>query len=456
MKRGAPFGAFRFFGYPGRVLTRSVVVALLLAGPALANPKAAAVHNRQAKAYFDAKQYDAAIVEFKKSYDLDKKPLTLFKIASAYYAKGDYENAIAFYGQYLQADPEGPYAAQALEFTTVAKKALDDERAKREAADAAAKKAEADKRAAEELEKKKLAAAGHIKNAQAFAQAGAWASAGDEYRAASDVAGDPAHLLDAAEAYRKQPDHAKASAAYRAYLDKAPTAPNADDVRKKLAESTRAFEEQEAKNRVAVVTPERRDEPEKPKGPPPITSGFSSFGPRVGFGISQADTNPFKMNQSDGLVFKPAFEVGAFARYQLHAKVAVRPEATIVYRAAGFDGDVAGGMGTMNDVVIIKRAGLAVSAPFYFSPTGGDGFRFGIGPMLAVMPYLSEKVKPGFESPGDTQLFDFGLITGIEIDFGLIGLDLRFTKTFGNLTNDTSATMYALLAGVTVGFEPSR
>src|SRR5687768_2254616 len=102
---------------------RSVVTLVLLAGTVLANPQAAAVHNRQAKAYFDAKQYDAAIGEFKKSYELDKKPLTLFKIASAYYAKGDYENAIAFYGQYLQADPNGAYAQQALEFTTIAKKA---------------------------------------------------------------------------------------------------------------------------------------------------------------------------------------------------------------------------------------------------------------------------------------------------------------------------------------------
>src|SRR5687767_5962643 len=95
-----------------------LMLALALASPAVANPKAAAVHNKQGKAYFEAKQYDAAIAEFKKSYDLDKKPVTLFKIASAYYAKADYQQAIDYYGQYLQADPDGPLAKEALEFTT--------------------------------------------------------------------------------------------------------------------------------------------------------------------------------------------------------------------------------------------------------------------------------------------------------------------------------------------------
>ena len=90
---------------------RAIVALLLVQGIAVADPKTAAIHDRQAKAYFDAKQYDAAIAEFEKSYAQDKKALTLFKIASAYYAKADYQKAIEFYGQYLQSDPNGPYAA---------------------------------------------------------------------------------------------------------------------------------------------------------------------------------------------------------------------------------------------------------------------------------------------------------------------------------------------------------
>ena len=432
---------------------RSVVLALVLAVPALANPKAAAVHNRQAKAYFDAKQYDAAIAEFKQSYDLDKKPLTLFKIASAYYAKGDYENAIAFYGQYLQADPEGPYAAQALEFTTVAKKALDDERAKREAAEAAARKAEEDKRAAAELEKKKLVIEGHLKNAKAFEAASTWTSAADEYMAACIAGGDPEHMIRAGAAYTRAGDHAKASAAYRKYLEKVPGGAKSDEVRTKLAESTRLLEEAEAKKRVAIVTPsEPRDKPVVPERPP-ITRGVSSYGVRAAFGISIPDTNPYKMNSSDGLVFQPSLDIGGYARYQLLGQIALRPEATIVYRGGKFDGDSAMMMTQIN-VVDVKRAGLALALPIFFSVTASrNGFRLGGGPFLAFMPYMDFSNKPGFPPAGDTELWDYGLLAGIEIDFGLVSLEARFAKSFGKIASDVDATTYTLLAGLTFGFD---
>src|SRR5438477_5354905 len=124
-------------------MARSILVILLLttfATSALAgDPKLATVHNKQAKAYFDAKQFDDAILEFKKSYDLDPKPLTLYKIASAYYAKGDYKGAIDYYQKYLTADPDGPFAPQAIEFSTLANKALADEATRQHAATEAAR-----------------------------------------------------------------------------------------------------------------------------------------------------------------------------------------------------------------------------------------------------------------------------------------------------------------------------
>ena len=254
-----------------------VLLILIVCVPtiSLANPKRAAVHARQGKAYFEAKQYDQAIAEFKKSYELDGKAVTLFKIASAYYAKGDYQGAIDYYGKYVQADPEGPLAQQALEFTTIATKAIADARAKADAEAKAAAEAEAKRKAEEEAERKRVAAAAHVKQAQAYAQAGTWISAGDEYSAAAAAGDDPAFLIEAAEAYRQQPDHEKAKTAYQAYLEKVPLGGRSDEIRGKLAEVQRAIDQDKA-DKAAAEAAERerqrklqesmlRGEPEKPR-----------------------------------------------------------------------------------------------------------------------------------------------------------------------------------------------
>lgn len=252
-------------------LLLAISLLAICAASALANPQKAAVHNRQAKAYFDAKQYAEAIAEFKKSYEQDNKPLTLFKIASAYYAKGDYKGAIEFYKQYQLADPNGAYVAQAAEFTTIATKALADEQAKQQAAIEAAR-IEAERKAAEaEKERRRIAATARVKQAEAYAQANAWASAGQEYTAAAEVGDNPALLLDAAEAFRKQPDLVKARAAYLAYLEKEPLGGNSDEIRGKVAELSRLVEEAEAAERqrklqnALITRPEQPLEPAPPK-----------------------------------------------------------------------------------------------------------------------------------------------------------------------------------------------
>lgn len=228
------------------LLIRLALAILLLAAAstfALGDPKQAAVHSRQGKAYFEAKQYDQAVSEFKKAYELDRsKPVTLFKIASSYYAKADYASAIEYYGKYLAADPEGPLAQQALEFTTIANKALAEVRAKQEAEAKAKADAEAKAKLDAEAERKRIAAASHLKQAEAYAQTGAWDSAGDEYRAAAEVGDDPQFLLDAAAAYAKKPSYEKAHAAYRAYLEKVPLGPKSDDVRAKVADLQRTID----------------------------------------------------------------------------------------------------------------------------------------------------------------------------------------------------------------------
>lgn len=242
------------------VLVIAFVVGLIgsVAPVDAGNPKQAAVHNRQGKAYFDAKQFDQAIDEFKKSYDLDNKPLTLFKIASAYYAKGDYAGAIEYYGKYLFADPEGPYSQQALQFTTIANKELAEAKARADAAAQAKRDAEEKQRLEAAAEQRRIAASAHVKQAEAFAAAGAWTSAGSEYRAAADAGEDPKFLIDAGEAFAKQPDEIRARDAYRAYLEKVPHGPQSDAVRGKVAELTRAIDKATADKAIAEAAEEER------------------------------------------------------------------------------------------------------------------------------------------------------------------------------------------------------
>jgi tetratricopeptide (TPR) repeat protein len=231
------------------MMTRLVLVlgmvAALATNASANDPKQAAVHAKQAKAYFDAKQYDDAIAEFRKAYALDTKPLTLFKLASVFYAKGDYKGAIDLYQQYLAADPDGPYAKEAIEFSTIANKALADaaaqERSEAEAAHAAVVEAE--------RQRKLVVVAARINQAEAYAHANAWSDAGAEYLAAADASGEPAHLLDAAKAFRSAPDLVKARSALLAYLDKAPAGPTSEQVRGEVAAISRDIEQADADER---------------------------------------------------------------------------------------------------------------------------------------------------------------------------------------------------------------
>jgi len=239
----------------------AVLVVVTATTFAFADNKQAAVHSRQGKAYFDTKQYDQAIVEFKKAYDLDPKSVTLFKIASAYYAKADYQGAIDYYAKYLASDPDGPLAQQALEFTAIANKALADARAKAEAEAKAKAEAEEKKRLDEQAEARRVAAAARIKQAEAFARAAAWSSAGDEYRAAATAGENPELLIEAAVAYAKQPDLEKARAAYLEYLEKVPLGAKSDDIRARVAELTKAIDKAVAERAAEEARVRRQQQP---------------------------------------------------------------------------------------------------------------------------------------------------------------------------------------------------
>src|ERR1700758_1255818 len=100
-----------------RLLCLLVVVAIAL--PATAAPPTPAAATAQAQdpardhyerglAKYNLAEFDAAIVEFKQSYELSKAPRLLFNIAQAYRLKKDYESALYFYNTSLRADPNPP------------------------------------------------------------------------------------------------------------------------------------------------------------------------------------------------------------------------------------------------------------------------------------------------------------------------------------------------------------
>jgi tetratricopeptide (TPR) repeat protein len=65
-------------------------------------------HYERGLAKYNLADFDAAISEFKQSYELSKAPRLLFNLAQAYRLKKDYESALYFYNSYLRADPNPP------------------------------------------------------------------------------------------------------------------------------------------------------------------------------------------------------------------------------------------------------------------------------------------------------------------------------------------------------------
>jgi hypothetical protein len=218
----------------------AVLLVLLIAGIANADPQAdAAEHYRQGKAFDNAGQYDRAVAEYKAAHAIDKLPSHLFNIARSHHLKGDkadLEAALDYYKQYLAAEPQTARRSQVHGFIASATKQLADLEAKRKAAEDAARNT---------AEKQRLDVEKHVRQAEAYAKAGSWISAGDEYRAAAD-GGDVAHLVSAAEAYHKHPELKKAREAYLSYLDRVPTGATSDDIRAKVAELTTTIEKQDA------------------------------------------------------------------------------------------------------------------------------------------------------------------------------------------------------------------
>src|SRR5437764_1409292 len=89
--------------------TRSgaLILALLLAGPALADARADAKrHFRDGMALIAAGQLERGIAELKQAYAIKPHPDVLYDIAKAYVDLGNIPDAISYFKQYLATDPE--------------------------------------------------------------------------------------------------------------------------------------------------------------------------------------------------------------------------------------------------------------------------------------------------------------------------------------------------------------
>jgi F0F1-type ATP synthase membrane subunit c/vacuolar-type H+-ATPase subunit K len=91
-----------------RFATAPLVVVALTVSAWAAPPAAPSASSSDRAREYTLADFDAAIVEFKQSYEIAKAPRLLFNIAQAYRLKKDYESALFFYNTYLRAETNAP------------------------------------------------------------------------------------------------------------------------------------------------------------------------------------------------------------------------------------------------------------------------------------------------------------------------------------------------------------
>ena len=68
-------------------------------------------HYEKGLTHYNLGEFDPAVEEFKKAYELSNAPGLLFNIAQVYRAKEDYKQALYFYRTFLRLQPEAPNRA---------------------------------------------------------------------------------------------------------------------------------------------------------------------------------------------------------------------------------------------------------------------------------------------------------------------------------------------------------
>src|ERR1043165_6674106 len=88
-------------------LKKSALIALLIAGPALADARADAKrHFREGMSLIAAGPLERGIAELRQAYAIKPHPDVLYDIAKAYVDLGNIPEAISYFKQYVATDPE--------------------------------------------------------------------------------------------------------------------------------------------------------------------------------------------------------------------------------------------------------------------------------------------------------------------------------------------------------------
>lgn len=85
----------------------AALFAALSAAPAAASPKEASKHFSRGVALYNEADYRAALVEFKRAYDLAPNPSVLYNIGQTYFQLQNYAAALTTFERYLAESPAG-------------------------------------------------------------------------------------------------------------------------------------------------------------------------------------------------------------------------------------------------------------------------------------------------------------------------------------------------------------
>lgn len=98
---------------PWLLLVASLLASLLAAAPAAASPKQASKHFTRGVALYGEADYRAALVEFKRAYDLAPNPAVLYNIGQTYFQLQSYAAALTTFERYLaDAGPAASHRAE--------------------------------------------------------------------------------------------------------------------------------------------------------------------------------------------------------------------------------------------------------------------------------------------------------------------------------------------------------
>jgi tetratricopeptide (TPR) repeat protein len=111
----------------------ALVLALTASAAAETNVEKARGHFKQGKAFQDAGVFERAAEEFKLAYAADPRPEMLFNIAQAYRLAKRAAEALDYFKQYLDKQPNGAGADEARKHVVTLTKQIDEEAAAKEA-----------------------------------------------------------------------------------------------------------------------------------------------------------------------------------------------------------------------------------------------------------------------------------------------------------------------------------